>query len=326
LRKPTGGYDLSNNNRYLYNGKEIQTDLTNQYDYGARFYDPVIARWSGVDQLSEKFFNYSPYNYVAGNPISLIDPDGRSITDTGRGVKFDSSDGSNDAAEAFNVVTGKTKNVYVDIENDPANRNSENNAPPGWSGSWSVFATKNFATANAALSAFHNKSLSNLVLETHGGHGLGESEIRIDDLDQRNKANNTDAHLIKGCEMTEFTLGINSEKVNELRDITDKVADGGRFILAACSVGDGDMGKEFGAALNDLSGNRLNIYLPTGLISTPTQKLPGYGNILGMQQPNFFQVANSPGWLQVSPNGSYSNIRSIFLSPYANTPPIKITK
>jgi RHS repeat-associated protein len=71
----------TSNNKYLYNGKEMQDDVIitaslNWLDYGARFYDPQLGRWTTKDPLMEWHFNSTPYSYCFNNPISLIDPFG----------------------------------------------------------------------------------------------------------------------------------------------------------------------------------------------------------------------------------------------------------
>ena len=64
-------------NRYRFSGKEEQGFAGVPWqDFGARMYDPDLARWTTPDPLAEKYPGISPYVYCNSNPVNYVDPDG----------------------------------------------------------------------------------------------------------------------------------------------------------------------------------------------------------------------------------------------------------
>ena len=63
-----------------YTGHELnQEGGLGIYHAGARLYDPAVGRFMQQDPMTGKYPGWSPYNYVLGNPVVFVDPDGREV-------------------------------------------------------------------------------------------------------------------------------------------------------------------------------------------------------------------------------------------------------
>ena len=65
---------------YRFSAKETDRETGLSY-FGARYYDPSVAMWLGTDPLWEVYVGMNPYNYCAGNPVGLMDLDGRKVAE-----------------------------------------------------------------------------------------------------------------------------------------------------------------------------------------------------------------------------------------------------
>lgn len=68
-------------NHWRFSGKEEQkidgTDF-GLLDFGARYYDPWLARWTTQAPLAHKYAGINPYVYCNGDPVNLVDEEGQS--------------------------------------------------------------------------------------------------------------------------------------------------------------------------------------------------------------------------------------------------------
>jgi RHS repeat-associated protein len=68
----------SNDIRFKFTGKERDSETGMDY-FGARYYEKDMSIWLSVDPLASKYPSMSPFMYCAGNPVILVDPDGKKI-------------------------------------------------------------------------------------------------------------------------------------------------------------------------------------------------------------------------------------------------------
>jgi RHS repeat-associated protein len=95
--------DVSNPlaNKYLYNGKELQEE-TQVYDYGWRNYDPWLGRFNSIDAFADKYYEMTPYQYGANNPIKYIDINGDSLMLFKNGVYVTTVDNGKEETTGYN--------------------------------------------------------------------------------------------------------------------------------------------------------------------------------------------------------------------------------
>ena len=77
-------------NRFQFLNREFQSQEFSdgsgleEYDLGARHYEPQIGRFQSIDPLSEYMRRWSPYQYGFDNPLRFVDPTGQSPKDSAR--------------------------------------------------------------------------------------------------------------------------------------------------------------------------------------------------------------------------------------------------
>ncbi len=128
-------------NRFHFNSKEDQSLFGTPYiDYGARQYDPAIARWNAVDPLAEKYYPVTPYVFCADNAVNNIDENGKRwvdvkgnlVWDKGNWTEYATSDQIKIAeimrstltgSEQFSKLVRSKYDIIVTIDYNNAKRN-----------------------------------------------------------------------------------------------------------------------------------------------------------------------------------------------------------
>jgi RHS repeat-associated protein len=109
------------NTPYKFNAKELDEE-TGMYYYGARYYTPDVSIWLSVDPANEMYPSTSPFMYVRGNPVRLIDPNGMWDSEPNDGQGSSAGDPTHYVDERGNTIVktedGINEVVVIKEENE----------------------------------------------------------------------------------------------------------------------------------------------------------------------------------------------------------------
>ena len=88
---------------YKYNRKELDTENgLGLCDYDARQMEAPLGRFTSIDSVAEKYYNWSLYAYCTNNPLKYIDPTGMELLLFKNGVYVGSHDDGKEEVTGFN--------------------------------------------------------------------------------------------------------------------------------------------------------------------------------------------------------------------------------
>ena len=108
------------NTPYLFNAKELDEE-TGLYYYGARYLNPKDTRWLSVDPMFEKYVGMTPYLYCEGNPVKMVDVDGR------MGIKYTEEDGQKVIESNVVILVKKEIPITDDMSEKQKNKAMKEN-------------------------------------------------------------------------------------------------------------------------------------------------------------------------------------------------------
>jgi RHS repeat-associated protein len=116
-------YTANRGNNTVY--QAITSSTERGFDYfGARYYASDLSVWLSVDPLADQYPSTSPYMYVLGNPIALVDPTGMNADIHITGEAAEQATEQLDASTSLNIIRD-SKIGKISATGEARNENDE---------------------------------------------------------------------------------------------------------------------------------------------------------------------------------------------------------